>query len=61
MNLVRRTEITGLDLTTDQFDKLHRELAKVRSTSATVTVDKAALAALLRDHSHLIELLERKS
>lgn len=41
-----------------QFDGLHEALDKVRSTSRTVTVEKEALAALLRDYATLIELLK---
>lgn len=44
-----------LGMTQKQFDGLHAELDKVRSTSATVKVDKDALAALLRDYAALLE------
>lgn len=44
-----------LGLTPGQFDALHAALDKVRSTSRTVTVDKEALAALLRDYAALLE------
>jgi hypothetical protein len=40
-----------------QWDDLHADLDRVRSTSATVKVSKAALAALLKDHSHAIAAL----
>jgi hypothetical protein len=43
--------------TSAQFDKLHEALAKVRSTSKTVTVEKSALDALLRDYASLLEIL----
>jgi hypothetical protein len=38
-----------------QFDALHEALDKVRSTSTTVKVDKAALSALLMDHANLLK------
>lgn len=43
----------------DQFESVHRALDKVRSTSTTVTVDRAALQALLIDHSKLIVMQEK--
>lgn len=45
-----------LELTQDQFEGLHDRLDHVRSTSETVKVDRAALSALLRDHSRLLYL-----
>lgn len=41
-----------------QFDGLHTALDKTRSTSRTVTVEKDALSALLRDYASLLELLK---
>lgn len=52
------TTTPKLATTKAQFDKLHAELHKVRSTSRTVTVDKAALAALLKDHSAMAGALK---
>lgn len=43
----------------EEFEAIHEALAKVRSTSKTVVVPKEALAALLRDHSNLVNLLEK--
>lgn len=43
-----------LALKGDDFEALHEALAKVRSTSKTVTVNREALAALLIDYSNLI-------
>lgn len=43
-----------LALKGEDFETLHEALAKVRSTSKTVTVSKEALSALLRDYSNLI-------
>jgi hypothetical protein len=37
----------------DQFEGLHRAEAKARSTSKSLTIDRAALVALLMDHSAL--------
>jgi hypothetical protein len=58
MNLHPRKSL-DLDCTQEQFEAIHDRLEHTRSTSATVTVPKAALEALLRDHSRLIEKLER--
>lgn len=46
-----------LDTTTDTLDALWRAQDKVRSTSRTVTVDKAALTAVLLDHSRMAQEL----
>ena len=51
---------TKLDCTDAQFHAIHVALDKVRSTSATVTVTREALAALLCDHSKLIGIHEGK-
>jgi hypothetical protein len=56
--MIRRIPL-HLELTDDQFDGLHQALAKVRSTSKTVTLDKAAMIALLIDYSKLIDKLEK--
>lgn len=47
-----------LETTQAQFEGIHAALNRVRSTSKSVTVDREALAALLRDHSRLIKELE---
>lgn len=46
-----------LELTNDGLHGIAMALDKVRSTSRTVTVDKDALGALLRDHGRLLALL----
>lgn len=47
-----------LATTTAQFDGLHTvAAAKARKGNTKVAVDRAALAALLRDHSTMIEAL----
>lgn len=45
----------------DQFEGIHAGLSKVRSTSTTVKIDRAALAALLMDHAKLLRLAERST
>lgn len=45
----------------EQFEGLHAELDKVRSTSATVKVSKDALRALLMDHANLQRIKEGNS
>lgn len=47
---------TKLDCTDAQFHAIHEALDKTRSTSETVKVSRAALAALLVDHSKLIDI-----
>jgi hypothetical protein len=47
-----------LTCTDEQFDALHRALAKARSTGKTVAVDKAALTELLLDHQRLLKEVE---
>ena len=46
-----------LKMTQEQFDAMHAALDKVRSTSKTVTVDKASLAAILRDYVEMLAAL----
>ncbi|MFN4278284.1 MAG: hypothetical protein ACK4FJ_18480 [Ferrovibrio sp.] len=43
-----------LEASNEQVHDLFAALDKVRSTSRTVTVGKAALSALLRDHTKLL-------
>lgn len=43
----------------DPFEHLHARLDRTRSTSATVTVDRGALAALLAQHSETVGQLDR--
>jgi hypothetical protein len=45
-----------LECSHDAFDELHAAVDHTRKGSATVKVDKDALAALLRDHGKLIRL-----
>lgn len=42
-----------------QFEGIHSDLDKVRSTSTTVKVSRDALANLLIDHAKLIRLAEK--
>ncbi len=44
--------------TTEEFEGLHNALDKVRSTSKTITVSKAALTHLLMDHSNMTHKLD---
>jgi hypothetical protein len=44
----------------EQFEELHEDLAKVRSTSSTVKVSKDALRALLMDHSNLLQRFDHE-
>jgi hypothetical protein len=53
--MAKRPQLTCTD---DQFHGIHAALAKVKRTSATVTVDKAALQALLIDHAALQKLAD---
>lgn len=43
----------------DQFDGLWGAIHGMRRTSRTVTVDKAALEAVLQDHSEILAAAER--
>lgn len=49
-----------LHSTQEEFESLHYELDKVRSTSKTVRVSKSALHNILMDHSLLINKLKDK-
>jgi hypothetical protein len=60
MNFHPRRLVT-LELPIEQLEALHAALDKVRSTSRSVTVDKAALTNLLLDYTRLINLLEKGS
>lgn len=42
----------------EQFEDLHEDLDKVRSTSSSVKVSKDALRALLMDHAALLQRYE---
>lgn len=46
-------------LTAEQDDHLHRTAFNARKASKTVTVDKAALEALLVDHGRALAALPR--
>lgn len=51
-----------LELSDEEFHELHTRLERTRRTSATVGVDRRALARLLADHSRLyahIDEIER--
>lgn len=48
-----------LHTTQDQFEDLHARQARARSTSTTITVDRAALINLLMDHSQLVHAAQR--
>jgi hypothetical protein len=54
-----RHAVAELVCSQDQFEALHDELDKTRRTSKTVKVDRAALQALLMDHSKLVNIAER--
>lgn len=43
----------------EQFDCLHTSMEATRSTSLTTKVNKASLAALLRDHAKLVHLFRK--
>jgi hypothetical protein len=45
-------------ITQEQFEQLHRDMDKVRSTSKTVTVSKEALRRLLLDHADYAAIKE---
>jgi hypothetical protein len=47
-----------LDCTQAQFESLHDALARTRKSANNVIVDKAALQALLMDHSKIIAALK---
>lgn len=49
-----------LATTTDDLDALWRAVDKVRSTSRSVTLDKAAIIKILVDHSRLCQELYGK-
>ena len=42
-----------LTTTKDQFNQTHAALDKARTTTTLIGVDRAALTALLADHSYL--------
>jgi hypothetical protein len=46
-----------LELSLAAFEGVYRRLDRTRRNSATVTVDKEALATLLRDHQRILERL----
>lgn len=50
-----------LTCTMEQFEAIHAANAKTKRTSQTVTVDRAALQALLIDHTRLIQLAEKSN
>lgn len=49
-----------LDCGKTAYHTLHTALERVRSTSKSVSVDKAALSALLRDHGKVITALHEE-
>lgn len=55
--MMRSTKPLPLKATADQHHLLNVALDKVRSTSRTVIVDKASLAAVLTDYARLINAL----
>lgn len=55
---MQRTPIPGLNCSQDQFEALHEATDKARKSSESVKVPRAALAALLMDHSKLIAHVE---
>ena len=50
--------VIRLELQREAFEALHGALERLRATSKTVTVDRDALATLLRDHGTLIAHLK---
>lgn len=46
-----------LECTQEQFEGIHRDLDKVRTTSKSVKVDREALQALLMDYSNCLQKL----
>jgi hypothetical protein len=60
MNLFayRRVNIKT-ELSMEQFEQLHADVAKARETTKMVYVDKVAMQTLLRDYSRLIDRLEK--
>lgn len=55
-----RKPIPYLTCSQDDFESIHAAVDKSRKTSQTVTVPRAAMAALLMDHSKLINNLEQR-
>lgn len=49
-----------LHTTEPEFDGLHQVIAKARSTTTKVTVDRKALAHLLMDHANLIHIVDQR-
>ncbi len=54
-----RKPIPYLTCSQEQFESVHEAVDKARQSSESVKVPRAALAALLMDHSKLIERQER--
>jgi hypothetical protein len=61
MILAHRKPIDGLVCSQDQFEAIHAALARTRSGSKCVTIDREALADLLIDHANLIDRIERST
>ncbi|RWJ00040.1 hypothetical protein [Mesorhizobium sp.] len=51
--------LLSLYTTMREFEALHERYDRTRSTSRTVTVERAALIHLLMDHSRLVEALRQ--
>lgn len=49
-----RNVIDYLSLSQEEFEQLHQDVDKVRSTSKTVKVSAAAVRKILSDHSKLV-------
>ena len=58
INNHRRVSIKT-ELTQDQFEQLHADVAKARETTKMAYVDKVAVQTILRDYSRLIDRLEK--
>jgi hypothetical protein len=56
---MNRHDTLKLDCNDDQLHGLYEALGKVRSTSTTVKVDRAAFAAMLTDYSKMVARLSR--
>jgi hypothetical protein len=59
MTINHRRVSVKTELTQEQFELLHEEVAYVRETTPTARVNKVALQTLLRDYSRLIDRLEK--
>jgi hypothetical protein len=59
MTINHRRVSIKTELTQEQFEQLHADVAKARETTKMAYVDKVAVQTLLRDYSRLIDRLEK--